>query len=170
MAHACWPPDAPIDGTVAAFDYRGPIAASVVTAKVGGGWGGWSSLGDLLAVRVAQTDPDVDVVTWITTPRSRVRQRGVDHAEVLARRVAAGISLPCIPLLEARAGVRDRDRYRSLRSLPGSNVLLVDDVVTTGTTAGRAATVLRSAGAGRIELAVLARAGSHPLGVATRPR
>jgi predicted amidophosphoribosyltransferase len=54
--------------------------------------------------------------------------------------------------------------------LPGSNVLLVDDVVTTGTTAWRAAAELRAAGAGRIELAVLARAGTHPLGVAAGDR
>ena len=141
-----------------------------MTAKVGGAWGGWASLGRLLADRVVQVDPDVDVVTWVTTPRARVRARGIDHAEVLARTVAAATAVPCMPLLAAVTGARDRDRYRPLRSLPGSNVLLVDDVVTTGTTAWRAATVLRSAGAGRIELAVLARAGSHPLGVATRPR
>jgi predicted amidophosphoribosyltransferase len=167
-AHACWPPDAPIDATVAAFDYRGPVAAAVVTAKVAGARAGWPALATVLAARVAGSTIDADVVTWVTTPSERVRARGCDHAKVLAAEVARALKLPCIALLEARTGAPDQDRYRATRTLPGTHVLLVDDVVTTGATAWRAASRLREAGAGRVELAVLARAGTHPLGAVTR--
>lgn len=167
-AHACWPPDAPIDATVAAFDYRGPVAAAVVSAKVAGARAGWSPLAAALAERMREARVDADVVTWVTTPAVRIRARGCDHAQLLAVEVARAVGLPCVALLDARTGNPDRDRYRARRSLPGTHVLLVDDVVTTGATAWRAASCLRAAGAGRVELAVLARAGTHPLGAVAR--
>jgi predicted amidophosphoribosyltransferase len=139
------------------------VASAVVGAKLQGAWAGWGPLAAALARRVAADPPDVDVVTWVTTPPARARRRGGDHAEVLARSVASAASAPLARLLDARPAGSDRDRYTATTSLPGSHVLLVDDVVTTGATAVRAARVLRSAGAGRIVLAVLARAGSHAL-------
>lgn len=165
--HACWPADAPIDATVAAFDYRGPIAASVVTAKLAGATSAWPTLATPLARRLAASPPDVDVITWVTTAPRRVRQRGVDHPAVIARVVAQALQVPTLRLLDARQE-RDADRYHARVRLPGTSVLLVDDVVTTGATAWRAASVLRRAGAGRVVLAVLARAGSHPLGSSVR--
>jgi predicted amidophosphoribosyltransferase len=161
--HPCWPAEAPIASTVAALDYRGPVAAAIVTAKVAGAHGGWPVLADLLARRLRAAAPSVDAVTWVTTAPSRRRRRGLDHAEVLAAVVAAALDLPLVPTLVARAGGDDRDRYRAAGPLPGTELLLVDDVLTTGATAVRAATVLCEAGAGRPHLAVLARAGPHPL-------
>lgn len=162
--HACWPAVAPVDATLAAYDYRGPLAAAIRAAKLGGAHAGWSPLAELLARRVAADPPDVDVVTWITTPSRRVRERGNDHASLLAHAVASRLGAPVLRLLDAREhGGHDRYRYAGAAPLPGSHVLLVDDVLTTGATAARAAGVLRGAGAGRVVLAVLARAGTHPL-------
>jgi predicted amidophosphoribosyltransferase len=169
--HGCWPPGSPIVATVAAHDYGGVVARAVVTAKLTGAHAGWRSLAEVLAERVATADLEVDVVTWVTTAPPRRRRRGVDHAEVLARTVAARTSLPVLQLLDARSGRGERDRYRARRALPGSEVLLIDDVMTTGATALRAARALTAAGAGDVRLAVIARAGTHVLGgsAGTRP-
>lgn len=166
-AHRCWPHDAPVDATHAALDYRGPVAAAVVTAKLVGARAGWPALARVLVDHLRARTVDADVVTWITTPAGRVRRRGFDHAELLARAAATAVDRPCVRLLEARAASEGRDRYLARTALPGTHVLLVDDVLTTGATAWRAADRLRAAGAGRVELAVLARAGSHPLGAAS---
>jgi predicted amidophosphoribosyltransferase len=117
----------------------------------------------MLARRVALAPPAVDAVTWVRTAAARRRRRGVDHAELLARAVAEALELPLVATLDARAGPDGRDRYRATHRFPGSELLLVDDVLTTGATAVRAATALLAAGAGRPHLAVVARAGPHPL-------
>ncbi len=161
--HPCWPDPAPVAGTIAVFDYRGPVAAAVVSAKVAGARAGWGPLATLLAQRVATTPPPIDVVTWVTTPPARRRSRGFDHARLLAAEVAVALDAPLVATVEARAVREGHDRFRACRALPATDVLLVDDVLTTGRTAARVAAVLQRAGAGAVHLAVLARAGSHAL-------
>ena len=55
-----------------------------------------------------------------------------------------------------RANLRDAFRVRRRSGLDGLHVLLVDDILTTGTTAHQAARALRQGGAGRVSVAVLA--------------
>jgi predicted amidophosphoribosyltransferase len=115
----------------------------------------------------ARVDPaGIDVVTWApTTPRRR-RRRGGDHAERLARAVAAELGLPCRRLLVRRPGPAQAGRdalarrtgpplVAARRAPPG--VLLVDDVVTTGGTVASASRALRAAGARRVVVACAAR-------------
>lgn len=161
--HACWPDGAPYGSTTAVFDYRGPLAAAVVAGKLAGAHAAWPLFGSLLADRVALDPPAVDAVTWVTTAGLRRRRRGFDHAERLARPVAARLGLPLVATVTAAARRGRPDRFVAVRPLPGTNLLVVDDVLTTGTTAARVGRVLRAAGAGSLHLAVLARAGSHDL-------
>lgn len=160
--HGCWPSDAPIGSTRVAGDYRGVLAATIVAAKVGGARAAWPELGARLAAAVALDPPDVDLVTWVATPRARVRRRGVDHAAVLGTAVADRLGVAALRVLDAHRA-RGGERQTATRSLPGTRVLLVDDVLTTGATAAGAAWALLVAGAGAVDLAVLARAGGHPL-------
>lgn len=106
----------------------------------------------------------VDVVTWVTAVPARVRQRGVDHARAIAEVVAQALGAPLLQLLDVGAGPLHREGYHARLRLPGSEVVLVDDVLTTGATAWRAAAALRRAGASEVILVTLARAGGHPLG------
>ena len=157
---------------MALHDYRGVVARALVTAKVAGARSGWEALGERLGERLAADPPEVDVVTWVTTAPARRRRRGLDHAEVLARVVAARLELPAVRLLDVRSVSGEADVARA--SLPGSEVLLVDDILTTGRTAATAAGALQAAGAGNVRLAVIARAGTHELGpaglIGPRPR
>jgi predicted amidophosphoribosyltransferase len=149
---------------VVAYDYRGTLARGLATAKLAGAHAAWPALVAPLAERLAEQPPGVDVVTWVTTPADRVRSRGLDHAERIAVLVGARLAIPSVPLLTVSPAPDGRDRYRCRSRLPATEVLLVDDILTTGSTAWRAAVALQAAGAGRVHLAVLARAGTHALG------
>lgn len=168
--HGCWPPDAPVAATFTAYDYRGPVRAAIVTAKVGGARRGWEPLAGPLAERLAAMRLPVDAVTWVTSVPARVRQRGIDHARAIAAVVADALDAPLVRLLDVEPGPVHGERYRATMALPGSELVLVDDVLTTGATAWRAAAALRDAGAGDVVLVTLARAGGHPLGAVTGRR
>ncbi len=104
--------------------------------------------------------PKIDVVTF--SPRSVWRRRKfyIDQSEVMAKRFAEAASIPFETLLKRRglslpqhrlrAKQRERnvkDKYCACRPLAGESVLLIDDVVTTGSSVIEAARALKAAGA-----------------------
>jgi predicted amidophosphoribosyltransferase len=110
---------------------------------------------------------DINVVTWAPTSARRRRQRGYDHAELIARQVAAQLRLPARRLLQRHhsaaaqtgAGRAERLRGPSFAVSPradGARVLVVDDVVTTGATLDTARDALKAAGARRVIIAAVA--------------
>jgi ComF family protein len=114
-----------------------------------------------------------DVVIPVPLHWWRRWSRGYNQSEVLAFRLASRLKLPCRPgwlrrirhtprqtlqsPTERRKNMRGAFRARSLACLRGKKVLLVDDVLTTGSTCHEAARALRDSGAVQVVIAVLAR-------------
>jgi ComF family protein len=117
---------------------------------------------------------DVDVVTWAPTSARRVRRRGYDQAEVIARAVARQLGVPCRRLLYRSHGAPQTGKSRQERLVgpafrarsprDGLVVLVVDDVVTTGATLRTAGDALRAAGVARVELVAAASAQLRTVG------
>ena len=131
------------------------------------------------ALRLPMEDPGDWRVIPMPMPRWRRWYRGLDHAQLLAEFVARHLGLPIIQPLRKRGGrpqatlSRSRrgrspmDHYRVARqgvrgfggrvpNLDGLNVILVDDVLTTGRSMRAAGTILRRLGPARIMAAALA--------------
>lgn len=107
------------------------------------------------------------VITYVPAGRAATR-RGFDHAELIARAVAAALNRPVARLLvRAREGARqsdvplgDRRRNVAARFTAkpcGGTVLLVDDVFTTGATSEACANALLEAGAEAVDVLTWAR-------------
>ena len=109
------------------------------------------------------------IVTWVPGREAAARMRGFDHAEVIARLVAAELGLPVASLLAHRRATADQtglsraDRRLNLAGAFSSRpihgwVVLVDDVVTSGATAEACARALAAAGCNGVELLAACRA------------
>jgi ComF family protein len=111
------------------------------------------------------------IVVHIPTATSRRRQRGYDHAQLIAKGLSQDRALRHSSLL-ARAGqtrqvgskrttrlsqLKDAFRAQKPYMLKGAHILLVDDIVTTGSTIETAAKTLKAAGAKRIDAVVFAQ-------------
>jgi predicted amidophosphoribosyltransferase len=165
----CPPPD--IDLARAPFLFEGPARHAVHRLK----FAGWRPVAAALGRGMSSVWPpaaDTEVVTWVPLSRRRAAERGFDQARALAEAVGAASSLIAVPLLErtvdlppqARRGGAQRraamaGAFRPVGPCP-TRVVLVDDVLTTGATAGACAAALRTAGARHVTVLTAARAVS----------
>lgn len=140
-------------------------------------YGGWHSLGALMGRRMLRAFPPPEaesVVVPVPTTSLRRRMRGYNQATVLAAVVAEGFGLPLLEALcrprggtQVRRGPRDRRsnvqgifRIRSdVRSqIREREVILIDDVFTTGATVISAAKALGEGRARSVRVLTFARA------------
>lgn len=141
-------------------------------------------LGVMLAYAIGQLGPEAPselLVVPVPLHRTKHRQRGFNQARALAtaaikalRKSHPEFRLTLAPRTlmrqrptESQAGLTPRQRRSNVRGafkvsdpslVQGRNILLVDDILTTGATARAAAQSLKRAGAASVYVATLARA------------
>lgn len=159
------------DTTVALGDYTPPVDGMVVALKAGGRLALANVFGALLARRAARLEVTRGLLAPVPLAFERHAQRGFNQATEIARRVARTLALPLDAALLLR--VRDArpqhlleraERRRNVRGafavrgdVRGRHVVVVDDVMTTGSTLDEVAMVLKQAGATRVTNLVVAR-------------
>lgn len=137
-------------------------------------------LGGMLASAIADLLPGCGDATPLIVPvplhKSKRSERGFNQAELIARaavkrlpqpvQIASGvlvrqratISQVGLSREQRIANVSDAFRVRDRRRVQGRTVIVVDDVMTTGTTLSECARVLKQAGAEQVWAATVARA------------
>lgn len=151
--------------------YGGWLRGAVVQVKYHGEWARTGHLAPLLARAAADILP-VDLLAPVPLHPARQRQRGFNQTEKLAEALAAETGLPVKRLLERtrrtapqvtlnaagrQANVRGAFGMATGATVAGQTVLLVDDVITTGSTLGACADVLVAAGAKSVRVVTVAR-------------
>ncbi len=169
---ACLASPPAFDAVRAGGLFGGPLADAVHALKYGGRPALARPLGAWLAERA--TLPAAALVVSIPLARGRRIERGYDQAALLADALARAAGArgrrartvlrrvrETPPQVGKTRGERARNvagAFEASAAVAGRDVVLVDDVVTTGATADAAALALRRAGARSIVVVALARA------------
>ena len=162
------------DGIAAATLYNGASRKLVLALKHGNRIALAPMMAGLMAARLESVGPG-----WIVVPvplhRWRLWKRGYNQAAELARAIAGrtGARLAVDVLVRRKAtpslgGLGKKARTRALSGaigvnarrkhwLKGANVVLVDDVLTSGATSGACVSALKRAGAEKVLIACFAR-------------
>lgn len=131
--------------------------------------------GRLLAMKLQQEYEDgFDLITWAPLSKLRKFRRGYDQVELLAQAVGPELEIEPVCLLRKVRNNRPQSRitgqaqrranvlgvYEPVNRelLAGKRILLLDDIITTGATAGECARVLLTAGAKEVHVAAIAAA------------
>ena len=162
-------------GCLSPLAYRGRVPEAVQRFKFSGARSYAKPFGLLMAQcaqdRLKETP---DLLTWAPLSRKRLRERGYDQAELLARTAGRALGLPAAALLrkcrhtQPQSGLEEESARRANAlgayellpggKLEGKRVLLVDDVVTSGATLSECGRVLLQGGAAAVYCLTLAQA------------
>lgn len=168
-----------LDSFTAIWYYEGSIRASLHRYKFCNARHLAPAYGRLLAMKVQKNLSDgFDVITWVPISPWRKFLRGYDQDELLAQMLAKELGTEPVRLLrkirhnppqsnirdyaERKANVLNCYRAENEDLIRGKRVLLVDDILTSGATAGECARMLRRAGAKEVHCAVVAAANKNP--------
>jgi len=118
-------------------------------------------------------EEQVDIISWVPLSKKRLRKRGYDQAKLLAEAVSKELGIPCVPVLQKKrdtapqsrtGGAEKRKRniagaYEVIdkNRIDGKTILLIDDIVTTGSTLAECARTLGRGGADKVYCATVAR-------------
>jgi ComF family protein len=177
--------DPPFARAVAYGSYEGGLRELIHLLKYSGVRPAANVLGRMLAEAIAELEPDfsADTIAVVPVPlyRAKLRQREFNHAELIAKSAvklaAVKQGVPSRLLFSPEVLVRKREtpsqtgltrhqRRENVRgafavphpeTVKGHEVLVVDDVFTTGATVSECARVLRRAGAAKVWVATVAR-------------
>lgn len=158
----------PYEALRARFRFEGDVRRALLEAKFRGKTALLAPLASA-AAEVVPPDWRIDAVVPIPLHRGRQRRRGYNQATLIARTVAGRLGRPLVadvlrrarataPQAALTAEARARNLAGAFEARPlNSEVLLIDDITTTGATFEEAAAALLNAGAIRVYALAIAR-------------
>jgi ComF family protein len=160
-----------VDAVLAPLRYGAPLDHYVHALKYRGARLLGRAFALLLASSLGSLRDDIDALVAVPLHRARLRERGYNQAQEIARTLGRELTLPALERGIARRGetlkqtgqtARQRRAgvaraFRVERDLSGRRIAIVDDVVTTGATINALAAELRAAGAVRCVALAVAR-------------
>lgn len=169
---ACLKTPPHFDGTLAVFRYDFPVDRIIHALK----YGHQLAVAHWLARQLGERLPvQGRLIIPLPLHAERLRERGFNQSMEIARSLGQHLGLPVdhsslwrnratppqadLPMKERQKNVRGA--FECNADLSGKEILLIDDVMTTGATANEAARVLKLHGACSVTVAVAARALKH---------
>lgn len=164
-----------LDSCAVVWYYEGSVRRSLLRYKFYHARTLAPGYGRLLAMKLLNEYPEgFDLLTWVPISPWRKFWRGYDQDELLARNVGRELGMEPVPLLKKirnnppqsgitgysrrRANVLGAYRVENKELIREKRILLIDDIITTGATAGECARMLLTEGAKEVHCAVVAAA------------
>ena len=161
----------PLEFDIAPLAYEFPVDAAIKALKFQRQLFYGPALAELLCRECDHLPDDIDAVLPVPLHWRRKWFRGFNQADEIAVPVARHLGVPLIRNVKRvratpfQSGLSARERAKNLRAafrvrgpVRFQHVLIVDDVITTGTTMRQIARVLKKAGAEKVSALAVARA------------
>lgn len=163
------------DEARSAVNYEGNSKALVHRLKFGNAAYLAQVISQYLLDVLLLADWNADCITFVPLHKTGKRKRGYNQAELIARCLAERIDMPCVDLLEKNKRTPNQARLSgaqrmenikgvfSVKTKPPERIILIDDVLTTGSTADECSKVLKKAGALVVYVLTFASVPERPI-------
>ena len=160
-----------IDKSRSVFTYENEVAVLIKKAKFNGRKYILEIFADYLAQTLVKNFDGIDALVYVPMTKNAKRRRGYNQSEIMARLVGEKLNLSVLDCVEKvqdtkRQSTLDREqrlknlqnvfKVTSKKEIIGKNLLIIDDVSTTGSTAETLAKKLKSAGVKTVNLLTVA--------------
>jgi ComF family protein len=161
---AAWRYDFPVDTLITRFKHQARWPLGRLVAQ---------KLAEYLLHHFEEGLPRPDLLLPVPLAAGRLRQRGFNQADMIAERLGRVLGLPVerswltrtrdnpaqqtLDAATRRRNLRQSFALASTAAVQGKHVALIDDVLTTGSTAEALSRLLKKAGASRVDVYCLAR-------------
>lgn len=163
------------DGAASAFRYEGIVREGILSLKRGNNKNFGEYAGKLLAQIIKQecSGKIFDFVVPVPMSASSYNDRGYNQAEIIAREISSVLDIPVKDDILFKSNTSSQhylkrgERMKNISAIKikdikfdGASVIICDDVITTGSTINRCASLLKAAGCENIFLAAAAQSKS----------
>ncbi len=153
------------------FEYDKKISQILKKAKYAGKPGAVKKMAGLLGGLLLDKDIEIDLITYVPMHKKDIGKRGYNQSGIAARKISKILGFPCrenalykTMKTKKQADLSKNSREKNLNGaflanehiVKGMRILLIDDIITTGSTLGECKKTLIAAGAAKVETAVIA--------------
>ena len=159
---------------VSPFYYEDNVRESLLRFKFNEATGNASVYAKYLAKCISQElSGCYDLISWVPLSKKRYKERGYDQAMLLAMATALELDTVAVSTLEKtvhvekqstmgspekrRANISGAYSVSDRELIRGKRILIIDDIITSGSTLSECARTLRAAGAAEVLCATVAR-------------
>ena len=162
-----------VDEVYSCFKYEGDVKNAIIRYK----FGGMSCYSEDFSVYLTECikknlEGKYDIISWVPLSKKRLHSRGYDQARLLAEGVCKRLGITAVRTLNKcrNAAPQSRQNDPSERmanilgayeiageDVAGKRIVIIDDVMTTGSTTSECARVLKTAGAASVIVLTLAK-------------
>lgn len=160
------------DGILSYGYYGGILKDLILSFKYNKNFTAGRVISELLLTLINEEKIECDMICYVPMTKSSIKKRGFNQCEIIAKRISKKLNIPVSKALikvkntkeqktlskeERKNNIKDAFIIKENKEILNKRILLVDDVITTGTTLLECKKILEKSGAEKITILTIAK-------------
>ncbi len=156
-----------LDDLIVSSTYSGIMRRLIIDFKFKGKLSYGEIISEIMTEKILEKDLKDQVITYVPMHKKKEGERGYNQSKILAEKIARNLDLPCQDVFEKvidtkfQVGLKKFDREENLRDAfevknYAKEIIIVDDVITTGATISELTKIAKKAGIKKVTALIAA--------------
>lgn len=156
-----------IDDLIVSSTYSGIMRRLIIDFKFKGKLSYGEIISEIMTEKILEKNLKDQVITYVPMHRKKEGERGYNQSKILAGKIARNLDLSCLDVFEKvidtkfQVGLKKFDREENLRDAfevknYAEEIIIVDDVITTGATISELTKIAKKAGIKKVTALIAA--------------